>query len=228
MLKCAWLLCICLWTVLADKTINIKNNCNKVLSVGVLTNGKSAALPEKSMDLPPGGSSSVSESDTWGGRIWGRYQCSGSSSNDANACGNPGATNPATLAEFLFKGSNGNDYYDISLVDGFNIQVSIAPSGGGASSGYSCGSPQCVVPSCPDKFAVKDSAGNVIGCKSACSVTNAPEDCCTGSYNNPDVCKGGTQAEAIKSACPDAYSFAYDDQSSTYSCGATSYLVSFC
>lgn len=213
---------------IAGKTINVKNNCDKVVSVGVLTNGKSAALPEISMDLPPGGSSSFSESDTWGGRVWGRYQCSGSSGKDATQCGIAGAASPATLAEFLFKGSNGQDYYDISLVDGFNLQMSISPSGGGASSGYSCGSPQCSVPSCPDEYAVKDSTGNVIGCKSACSVTNSPEDCCTGSYNSPEACKGGANAASIKSACPDAYSFAYDDQTSTFSCGADSYTVSFC
>ncbi|ORE04089.1 Osmotin, thaumatin-like protein [Rhizopus microsporus var. microsporus] len=228
MYKLVSILCFLVYTLAAGKTITVKNNCKKVVSVGTLTNGKGSALPEKTADLPPGGSTQFTESDTWGGRVWGRYQCSGSSSNDATACGNPGAVNPATLAEFLFKGSNGQDYYDISLVDGYNLQMTISPDGGSPSSGYSCGSPQCVTPDCPDEFAVKDGTGNTIACKSACSATGKPEDCCTGPYNSPDACKAGAAANSIKSSCPDAYSFAYDDQTSTFSCSATGYTVTLC
>jgi len=53
-------------------------------------------------------------------------------------------------------------------------------------------------------------------CLSNCAKTNAPEDCCTGSYNDPKVCKGGVFSVASKKVCPDAYSFAYDDTTSTF------------
>jgi hypothetical protein len=53
-------------------------------------------------------------------------------------------------------------------------------------------------------------------CLSACAKTNKASDCCTGSYNDPDKCKGGLYSSNAKSVCPDAYSFAYDDQTSTF------------
>ncbi|RCH93735.1 hypothetical protein CU098_006638 [Rhizopus stolonifer] len=215
-------------TSLGDKSITVKNNCKKVVSIGVLTNGVNAGSPEQSFDLTPGASNSFNKPDQWGGRVWGRYQCSGSSGNDTNSCGTPGATNPASLAEFFFKGSGGKDYYDISLVDGYNMPMSIQPTGGSQVSGYSCGSPQCQMASCPPEFAVKDATGNVVSCQSACSKTGSDQDCCKGDYNNPNLCKPSGSSYNIKQACPDAYSFAYDDQTSTYQCEAQGYDVSFC
>lgn len=53
-------------------------------------------------------------------------------------------------------------------------------------------------------------------CLSACSKTNAPADCCTGDYNSPSACKAPLYAMKAKSVCPDAYSYAYDDQTSTF------------
>jgi hypothetical protein len=213
---------------LANKAITCKNNCNQVVTVGVLTNGVSAGSPEQSFDLTPGASNSFSKPDSWGGRVWGRYQCSGSSGKDTMHCGVPGAPNPASLAEFFFKGTGGKDYYDISLVDGYNMAMSIIPSGGASPNGYSCGSPQCEISSCPAEFAVTDATGNVVSCQSQCSKTGADEDCCTGNHNHPDICKASGHAANIKSTCPDAYSFAYDDQSSTFECAAESYTINFC
>lgn len=53
-------------------------------------------------------------------------------------------------------------------------------------------------------------------CKSACAASNAASDCCTGDYNDPNVCKRSEYSENAKVVCPDAYSFAYDDQTSTF------------
>ncbi|ETS77809.1 hypothetical protein PFICI_09871 [Pestalotiopsis fici W106-1] len=53
-------------------------------------------------------------------------------------------------------------------------------------------------------------------CKSACAATNAASDCCTGDYNDPTKCKRNLYAKNAKAVCPDAYSFAYDDQTSTF------------
>lgn len=44
-------------------------------------------------------------------------------------------------------------------------------------------------------------------CFSACARWNEPQDCCTGSYNDPDVCKPSLYSEKAKGVCPDAYSF---------------------
>ncbi|KAI9494449.1 thaumatin, partial [Zychaea mexicana] len=210
-------------------SITIKNKCKDSIGVGVLTNGKSQSGPEQSFDLSPGSSQTISKSDKWGGRIWGRHGCEGESSGK---CGTPGTGNPASLAEFFFKGSGDHDYYDISLVDGYNLPMTITPGGGGGSgdsSGkYKCGSPSCDVPKCPEEYAIVDKNGKVTGCQSSCSKHDTDETCCKGDHDDPEVCRPDKQSKSVKEACPDAYSFAYDDQTSTFNCQEQSYEVSFC
>lgn len=53
-------------------------------------------------------------------------------------------------------------------------------------------------------------------CASACAKYNQASYCCTGSYDSPDVCKSNYYSTAAKKVCPDAYSFAFDDQTSTF------------
>lgn len=40
-------------------------------------------------------------------------------------CNGAGGVPPATLAEFQFDGHGGLDYYDVSLVDGYNLPMAI-------------------------------------------------------------------------------------------------------
>ena len=44
-------------------------------------------------------------------------------------------------------------------------------------------------------------------CYSACAKFNKASDCCTGKFNDPDVCKASTYSKGAKKVCPDAYSF---------------------
>jgi hypothetical protein len=53
-------------------------------------------------------------------------------------------------------------------------------------------------------------------CLSGCASTNSPSDCCTGEFNSPNICKPNLYATSAKAVCPDAYSFAFDDQTSTF------------
>jgi hypothetical protein len=53
-------------------------------------------------------------------------------------------------------------------------------------------------------------------CLSACAKTNSASDCCTGSYDSPSKCSPSEYAKAAKSICPDAYSYAFDDTTSTF------------
>lgn len=71
--------------------------------------------------------------DDWAGRFWPRTWCdSGSKHCQTGDCGNrlecsgAGGNPPASLVEITLKGDAGNDFYDISLVDGFNIGVSVS------------------------------------------------------------------------------------------------------
>lgn len=45
-------------------------------------------------------------------------------------CGGNGGAPPASLAEITLNGWGNIDYYDISLVDGFNLAVSVSKLGG--------------------------------------------------------------------------------------------------
>ena len=53
-------------------------------------------------------------------------------------------------------------------------------------------------------------------CLSACAKYNQDSYCCTGGYDGPGKCSPNYYSKAAKSVCPDAYSYAYDDQDSTF------------
>ncbi|KAI8149519.1 thaumatin [Fennellomyces sp. T-0311] len=195
-----------------DVTVTIKNSCSNDLHIYKLTNGQGG--DKESKDLSAGSSYDFKLDSNWAGRFWG---CRDGESN----CDQYGSA--VSLAEFLFKGYEGSDFYDISFVDGFNIPMSIKPEGK-SGDGYDCGAPTCAtLPSCPDKLKADKGA-----CKSACAAFGTDEYCCTGDYNDPKKCKASEYADKFKEGCPDAYSYAYDDAKSTYGCKANKYTVTFC
>lgn len=198
-------------------SITVKNNCGNSIQVNQLTNDQSSA--SKSSILSAGSSTVLNVGSTWGGRIWAREGCTGDSDCQVGA--------PASLAEFLMGGSQGKDYYDVSFVDGFNLPIQISTDSG-AASGSECGAPICsTLPTCPEELQYKDSNGNVVACKSACSAFGTDEYCCTGSYGR-GVCTANKYSIQVKDACPDVYSYANDDSSSMYACQSTDYTVTFC
>ncbi|KHN12734.1 Pathogenesis-related protein 5 [Glycine soja] len=52
--------------------------------------------------------------------------------------------------------------------------------------------------------------------------------CCTGDHNTPQTCPPTHYSEIFKNACPTAYSYAYDDASSTCTCSGSDYRITFC
>ena len=208
-------------TVIAAPTsgvsITIKNNCKNPIQLNQLTNDKSSG---STSTVAAGSSASVNVASNWGGRFWARESCTGSSDCHVGA--------PASLAEFLMNGSAGKDYYDVSFVDGFNLPISIAPNSGSAN-GYECGAPACsALPECSAELQEKDANGNVIGCKSACAAFGTAEYCCTGAYAGRGKCASNSFAAAVKSSCPDVYTYAHDDSTSMYACASSGYTVTFC
>lgn len=167
----------------------------------------------------------------WSGRIWGRTGCkfnqNGNGSCQTGDCGaslkcKASGKPPASLAEFTLADV---DFYDVSLVDGFNLPVSVKAMGRG-----NCSTAGCVSdlrPNCPSELAVK-SNGKIIACRSACDVFNTDEYCCRGVYGNPVVCQPTYYSKKFKDACPYAYSYAYDDPTSIFTCSGSDYIVTFC
>ncbi|KAJ8941002.1 hypothetical protein NQ314_010510 [Rhamnusium bicolor] len=91
-------------------------------------------------------------------------------------------------------------------------------NGQGDGSPYSCRRAACEYHfnnDCPNELKVNTEHG-VIACKSACGAFNSDEYCCRNSHNTPDTCRSSNWPvnfpAHFKNHCPDAYSYAYDDQ----------------
>ena len=181
---------------------------------------------------------------------------------------------PATLAEFTLTTSSGQTFYDLSLVDGYNIPVGIisllgtsgnstltdippnltnpicigtasllAPQGDtsdatlGTNSTYPLPLDQSVSNSqvqswCPwdCQLSPPEKPGDGVypypddniqrpafnPCLSACAKWGSPQYCCTGKYNSPGSCSPSDYSTQAKTVCPDVYSYAFDDQTSTF------------
>lgn len=93
-----------------------------------------------------------------------------------------------------------------------------------------CASTGCVVDlnsRCPTELRVGE--GKSVACRSACEAFGKPEYCCSGEFGSPDKCQPSVYSQVFKSACPQSYSYAYDDASSTFTCvGASDYIITFC
>ncbi|XP_027171291.1 thaumatin-like protein 1 [Coffea eugenioides] len=217
------------------------NNCPYTIWPATVSGGGVAQLPTTGFELPSKSSVSIEVPAQWSGRIWARSFCSNDSSgkffcktadcgSGEVSCNGAGAIPPASLAEFTLAANNGMDFYDVSLVDGFNLPLSITPQSG---SGSNCRSTSCPVDLnaiCPQELAIRDdSGGAIIGCKSACLAFNQPQFCCTGEFGSPLTCPPTIFSSYFKNQCPQAYSYAYDDLTSTFTCtGGPDYLITFC
>lgn len=182
--------------------------------------------------LKPGQTRVFTAPVSWSGRIWARTGCNfdsnGNGSCQTGSCGSTlkcGASGkpPASLAEFTLAAT---DFYDVSLVDGFNVPVVVTPlNGRGNCSVAGCDGD--LRPNCPKELALKGGGRNV-GCRSACDVFDTDEYCCRGVYGNPSTCQPTYYSKTFKQACPASYSYAYDDPTSIFTCSAADYVVSFC
>ncbi|KAJ3667166.1 hypothetical protein Zmor_002567 [Zophobas morio] len=234
---------LALLAICSGVEFQIQNTGNFDIWVGILANSGLPQLRNGGFDLPAGQKVSVQAPENWGGHFWGRTGCNpGTKHCDTGDCGNKlecngaGGAPPVTLVEITLKGAGGKDYYDVSLVDGFNIVASIEPIGGqGDGSQYSCKKDACsnhdIINQCPDPLKLKNGQGTVIACKSACNAFNTDQYCCRGAYGTPDKCKSSTwpvnYPKFFKDRCPDAYSYAYDDHKSLFTCKAETYLITF-
>ncbi|XVE69391.1 hypothetical protein DITRI_Ditri09bG0148600 [Diplodiscus trichospermus] len=220
-------------------TFTFRNNCPYTVWPGTLTGGQNPQLSSTGFELASQASSSLDVPAPWSGRFWGRTQCTNANGkfqcatadcgSGELACNGAGAIGPATLIEPTLAADGGKDFYDVSLVDGFNLRLSVTPQGGSDSDCKATSCPADVNAACPPELQVKGSDGGVIACKSACLAFNQPQYCCKDAFNSSDTCQPTQYSMIFKSQCPQAYSYAYDDKSSTFTCsGGANYLITFC
>ncbi|OWM84913.1 hypothetical protein CDL15_Pgr027700 [Punica granatum] len=211
------------------KTFTIVNNCKETVWPGI-THGEN--FNGSGFALKPGQSAVYTAPAGWGGRIWGRTGCSfdgsGHGTCQTGGCGTsinctgPGSP-PASIAEFTL---GEVDFYDVSLVDGFNLPIIVIPMKGKEN----CTTVGCdgdLRKNCPSELRL-NSSGKVIACRSACDVFNTDEYCCRGMFGDATTCHPSNYSRTFKSVCPVAYSYAYDDPTSIKTCTGAEYVVSFC
>ncbi|CAO2169504.1 unnamed protein product [Urochloa humidicola] len=216
------------------RIFTIVNMCDTVIWPAVTPGSDSfgfgggfALRPRQSVVLraPAGG---------WSGRIWARTGCafdaSGNGSCATGACGSAlkcgGASGepPVSLAEFTL--ALPSDFYDVSLVDGFNLPVAVQPvNGRGNCSVAGCDGD--LRRTCPPELATKV-GGRTVACRSACDVFDTDQYCCRGKFGGPGTCPPTAYSKQFKAACPTAYSYAYDDPSSLFTCSNADYIITFC
>lgn len=275
----------------------ITNQCSDTIWPGIQTDDGHGPSTN-GFDLFPGTSQNLSISTDWTGRVWARTNCTfnatGSGSCLTGDCG--GVLNctiagtAATLAEFNLPGYDNLSYYDISLVDGYNLPLAIqvllnASNPGGPPANET--NPACVASvwdSAPKGFNPYSGSEQVflntngsyplpfdtalsekdvqtwcpydlqtnplkeidgkpcpcfVGedvahppfnpCLSACSKYGKDKFCCTGKYGSSKKCGPNYYSRQAKKVCPDAYSYAFDDASSTFTAPmGTGFEIVFC
>ncbi|CAM8883380.1 unnamed protein product [Rhodiola kirilowii] len=218
------LLLLCITTTLfistQAATFLIQNSCGYIVWAAASPGGGRALGPGQTwtLNVPAG---------TKMARIWGRTGCkfngSGRGKCQTGDCGGllncQGWGNPPnTLAEYALNQFGNLDFFDISLVDGFNIPMVFTPTN---NLGGKCQSIKCTADingQCPGRLRVAQ------GCLNPCQVFKTPKYCC-----NNIKCGPTDYSRFFKQRCPNAYSYPQDDPTSTFTCpGGTNYKVVFC
>nr|AAZ15800.1 thaumatin-like protein 2 [Dendroides canadensis] len=112
---------------------HLQNNEPGPVWVGIQGNPEHTHLSNGGLILDQGQGVVLQAEDNWAGRFWGRTWCDPATNHcQTGDCGNKiecagaGGTPPASLAEITLKGWGDLDYYDISLVDGFNMRIAVS------------------------------------------------------------------------------------------------------
>ncbi|KAH8114442.1 thaumatin-like protein [Phellopilus nigrolimitatus] len=236
------------------RTFTVTNKCPFTIWYVIFTDLNVASnVPNHptGWEAPAGHSVSFSVPDNWkAGRIWGRRNCNFSTNPGPLSCATGGCNGgllcdsrsgtgvpPVSVAEWTLEGDGNKDFYDVSLVDGYDLPMRITNNVG-------CGVAECAVdlaPNCPNALKGPfDSHGSTLGCKSACTANldGNPQNsanCCTGSHNTAATCKpeGVAYYSYFKDNCPNAYAYAYDEASGNalFTCPSSKkadYTLTFC
>ncbi|KAJ8767715.1 hypothetical protein K2173_020655 [Erythroxylum novogranatense] len=213
----------------SSKTFTLFNNCQETIWPAITTKSDNT---HGGFTLKPSQSAFYNAPTGWSGRIWARTGCNfdknGNGTCQTGGCGTTlncsGPSNPPnTIAEFTL---GDLDYYDVSLVDGFNVPIAITPlKGKGNCSIAGCDGDLRL--NCSSQL-VSKSDGKVIACRSACDVFETDEFCCRGAYSDPVLCLPSNYSKSFKQVCPAASSYAFDGLSSIITCSASDYIVAFC
>ncbi|PSR91508.1 Osmotin-like protein [Actinidia chinensis var. chinensis] len=212
-----------LWSLFSSAhaaTFEIRNNCPYTVWAAASPGGGRRLNSKQQWTLNVAAGTKMA-------RIWGRTKCnfdgSGRGHCETGDCGGVlqckgWGVPPNTLAEYALNQFGNLDFFDISLVDGFNIPMDFRPT---RSPSGKCRPISCTADingQCPNPLRTRG------GCHNPCTVFKTQEYCCT-----QGPCGPTNYSRFFKERCRDAYSYPQDDPTSTFTCpGGTNYRVTFC
>lgn len=120
-------------------SFTISNDCAHTIWPATQAGAGTPQLPTTGFQLDSGQSVWIPATPGWSGRIWGRTGCNFDGGEAGSCltgdcggrleCAGVGALPPATLFEITMGKGTDRDFYDVSLVDGYNLPVYAAPRG---------------------------------------------------------------------------------------------------
>ncbi|CAI0455786.1 unnamed protein product [Linum tenue] len=230
-------------------TFYVHNKCPFPIWPATASNTGHPIIADGGFYLPSGSTQRIIAPWDWSGRIWARTGCNfhptpTTSKNRTNwqpacetgdcdgrlQCNGLIGTPPATLVEITLQGYKASpNYYDVSLVDGYNLPVAVMskPISSKCSIG---GCVRNLNDCCPPELQVlsRDGSGRVVACKSACTAFNNDAFCCRNEYGTPAKCRPSVYSRLFKDVCPSYYSYAFDSPPPLVKCDAKEYVVTFC
>ncbi|MCL7038876.1 hypothetical protein MKW94_015855 [Papaver nudicaule] len=209
-------------------TFHVRNKCTFPLWPATASNVGHPVIADGGFFLPSGQTK----------RIQARTGCDFTSTSNTKPCCQTGdcggkiACNgsiglpPATLVQVSLQ-PNKPSFYDVSLVDGYNVPISVYAKSK-VSNCHIGGCLKDLNKICPQELRVLNGDGKVVACKSACLAYNLDIFCCRNAYGNPNKCKPNMYSNMFKQACPSYYSYAFDSPPPLVSCTSDEYIITFC
>ncbi|RYR06337.1 hypothetical protein Ahy_B06g086088 [Arachis hypogaea] len=189
----------------------LQNNCKYTVWPGSLS-GNCSNIIYTELSLRPGFLTQLNVPAGWSGRFWIRTECSFDRTGKGEcAIGDcfgglkciGGGVLPVTLAEFTV-GNAGNDTFMIRLQCSYGVYATGRTG--------NCQYAGCI----PD---LNDNCPKELQLHARARVQHSTvRSCCPGEHGTPQTCPPTNYSKMFKIARPRAYSYAYDDASSTCTC----------
>ncbi|GAA6004310.1 hypothetical protein JCM10207_000662 [Rhodosporidiobolus poonsookiae] len=212
----------------ATRKIRILNQCSYSVwpAVSPFADQKEAYADTRGWEMKAGESKTITVSDTFTGRIWGRHACvaqsdstvvcvTSSCSDNLLECGD-GELGVGTALELRLGYSQNGQYDVIDLMNGagWSMPVAVKPEAD------NCDPISCTpdLDSCPDdKMKLQDSYGEILGCMSSCyaGIGDSAVQCCSGDYAKAESCTPDLiqYYDYFKSSsCKNAYAYFEDSR----------------
>lgn len=215
--------------------LTIENKCNHTVWPVIFSWNVDSQVSPTGFALRRGEARAIHTPSSWYGVISGRTLCSTDSTGQFScATGDcesgkiecPGSYSWAPVTYVYFRIDNGGiNSYTITVEYGYNLPIIVVPSN------PACISSGCMVDlnkTCPNDLK-KYARGDLVACNSACRESESHENCCTHYFMSKQNCKPTQYVQNFDRACSFAYSYAYNDNNSTFTCtNSTDYVITFC